>query len=50
MNNIPDHILRVFGGPIPEPPIKEINPLIVLGGVGLFIVAIIIFEKKNKEA
>ncbi len=49
MHNVPDHILRIFGGPIPPDPVKKINPMIVVAGIGILLMAFIIISKKDGE-
>lgn len=49
MNNIPDHVLRIFGGPIPAEPVQKINPMYVFAGVGILVVTLLIISKKIDE-
>ncbi len=49
MNKVPDHILRIFGGPIPPDPIKKINPMLVVAGLGILVIAVIVIYKKSAE-
>ena len=49
MNKIPDHILRIFGGPIPPDPVKKIDPMLVVTGLGILLIAVIITYKQSNE-
>ena len=49
MNNIPDNVLRIFGGPIPSEPIREINPMLLIAGAGILVVAVLIISNKLEE-
>lgn len=50
MNTIPDHVLRIFGGPIPPDSVKEINPMLVIAGLGILVIAVIIINNQSNEA
>ena len=49
MHNVPDHILRIFGGPIPPDPVKKINPMFVVAGLSILVIAVIVIYKKSAE-
>lgn len=49
MNKIPDHILRIFGGPIPPDPVKKIDPMLIAVGVSILVIAVLIVYKKSVE-
>lgn len=49
MNKIPDHVLRIFGGPIPPDPVKKINPVLMVAGLGILVIAVILIYNKSKE-
>lgn len=49
MNKVPDHILRIFGGPIPPDPVKKINPMFVVAGLSILVIAVIIIYNQSNE-
>lgn len=49
MNKIPDNVLRIFGGPIPPDPVKKINPVLMVAGLGILVIAVILIYNKSKE-
>lgn len=49
MNNIPDHVLRIFGGAIPAEPVQKINPMLIVAGLGVILVVVLIVSAKPKE-
>lgn len=49
MHNVPDHILRIFGGPIPPDPVKKINPIFVVAGLSIVVIAVIIIYNQSNE-
>ena len=49
MNKVPDHILRIFGGPIPPDPVKKINPMVAVAGLGILVIAVIIIYNQSNE-
>lgn len=49
MNKVPDYVLRIFGGPISPDPVKKINPMFVVAGLGILVFAVIIIYKQSNE-
>lgn len=49
MHNVPNHILRIFGGPIPPDPVKKINPMVVVAGFSILVIAVIIIYNQSNE-
>lgn len=49
MNNIPENVLRIFGGARPIEPVRNSNQVLIIAGVGLLLVTIILIAKNSND-
>jgi hypothetical protein len=47
--SIPENVLNLYGGPVPEPPSKGIPILLIMLLVGALIGGYVLFIRKSEE-